>query len=113
MKRWRAENKHRYREYHKTRYLKHRTALIKKAHWDKWYRRCGLGFDYFREMLRVQGGLCAICTIAMKPGKETHIDHDHVTGDVRGLLCNKCNWAVGHAENRNWDMATVAEYLSK
>lgn len=44
-------------------------------------------------MLKTQGGGCAICR---KPPKKLrlHIDHDHVSGKVRGLLCARCNSAI-------------------
>lgn len=60
----------------------------------------GLSLENFDALLVEQGGLCAICR---RP--ETHarggrawplsVDHDHVTGKVRGLLCNNCNRGLG------------------
>jgi hypothetical protein len=44
-------------------------------------------------MVQEQMGLCAICGHA--PIGSFHIDHDHVTGRVRGLLCRNCNLALG------------------
>jgi hypothetical protein len=56
--------------------------------------------DYER-MLQAQGGTCAICK-ATSPGrkrdKHFHIDHDHATGKIRGLLCNRCNSFLGVVE---------------
>ena|SRR5215467_8614427 len=50
-------------------------------------------------MLQVQGGGCAVCytTDASRWG-QFHVDHDHETGVVRGLLCAKCNFALGWYE---------------
>ena len=42
-------------------------------------------------MFAVQGGVCAICEEA----PASHVDHDHETGRVRGLLCFNCNGALG------------------
>ncbi len=62
----------------------------------------GISFRDYNRMLEAQGGVCAICK---QP--ETHIngrnsvvqrlsvDHDHKTGDVRALLCQRCNVALG------------------
>jgi hypothetical protein len=48
-------------------------------------------------MLALQNGGCASCGDA--PGKiRLHVDHDHSTGLVRGLLCVKCNMALGHLD---------------
>ena len=48
--------------------------------------------DYDR-MLAAQGGVCAICGSPPKT-RRLHVDHDHATGKVRGLLCHRCNRAL-------------------
>ena len=48
--------------------------------------------DYAR-MLEAQGGGCAICGTPPK-SRRLHVDHDHKTGNVRGLLCYRCNRAL-------------------
>jgi hypothetical protein len=65
-----------------------RRHLIKK--------KFGLTLDRFDEMLRHQGGGCAICA-ATDPGGQGnfHVDHCHVTRVVRGLLCHRCNTGLG------------------
>lgn len=55
----------------------------------------GVTVEQFQEMLEFQAGLCAMCCAPMVPGRGTHIDHDHVTGKVRGLLCGTCNTSLG------------------
>ena len=51
----------------------------------------GLSEKEYKDLLESQKGRCKICK---KEGK-LHIDHDHATGMVRGLLCPKCNKALG------------------
>jgi hypothetical protein len=46
-------------------------------------------------MLERQAGVCAICGRPPRGGRALDVDHDHVTGRVRGLLCGNCNRAVG------------------
>lgn len=60
----------------------------------------GLTVDQFNSMLNQQQGKCAICgtDFAFLEGDQNlrpRIDHCHETGEVRGLLCNKCNRALG------------------
>lgn len=55
----------------------------------------------YDEMLAKQNGTCALCT-ATSSGRKTDngwllIDHDHATGEVRGLLCHPCNQMLGNA----------------
>jgi len=51
----------------------------------------GLSMDDFRRMIKKQGGKCAIC----KRRTKLVTDHCHKTGKVRGLLCSRCNTALG------------------
>ena len=59
---------------------------------DKYLRKTyGLTERQYRAMVRVQGGVCAICWKPPKLGTHLHVDHDHETGRVRGVLCWFCN----------------------
>ncbi len=55
--------------------------------------------EEYEARLREQGGGCAVCGRPPKPGKSLHVDHDHETGHVRGLLCFKCNAALGQLDD--------------
>jgi hypothetical protein len=48
-------------------------------------------------MLKEQHGCCKICGVTEEDasGKRLHVDHNHATGQVRGLLCTRCNTAIG------------------
>lgn len=61
-------------------------------------RNYGITIEQYDALVRTQGGLCAICKSSDPCGRSNsswHVDHDHVTGTVRGLLCAKCNRAIG------------------
>src|SRR5436305_14191310 len=58
-------------------------------------RKFGLTLEQYDELLASQSGGCAICGDAPEAGTSLHIDHDHETGAVRGLLCVRCNNALG------------------
>lgn len=72
--------------------------------------------DYFG-LLFEQGGLCAICrqpeVAKSKNGrvKILSVDHDHVTGKVRGLLCDGCNRCIGHAKESADTLEAAALYI--
>lgn len=65
--------------------------------------------EYFA-MLLAQGGVCLICARA-PTHKPLCVDHDHATGNVRGLLCHKCNALLGHAGDNPSVLASAIEYL--
>lgn len=50
------------------------------------------------DLLKIQKGLCAICSITF--GKSFDVDHDHSTGLIRGLLCRKCNSGLHYFEDK-------------
>ena len=60
-----------------------------------------------QQMLERQDGLCAICRSA----PAIHIDHDHATGAVRGLLCFRCNAALGQLGDDPEVLVRAARYL--
>jgi Recombination endonuclease VII len=50
----------------------------------------------------------------MDPGRKgTHIDHDHVTDEPRGLLCPNCNLLLGHAHDSAEILAKAISYLTR
>ena len=60
-------------------------------------RLYGLTAEQFLQLLVSQEGLCAICEEPLDTDeyKGIHVDHDHATGEVRGLLCRSCNTGLG------------------
>lgn len=59
--------------------------------------RYGLTADEFQRLLVGQAGKCAICETSEPGGRYSSfcVDHNHVTGEVRGLLCSSCNMGLG------------------
>jgi hypothetical protein len=75
---------------------------------DKLRARYGITLEEYDKMLKDQGGVCAICGTD-NPGVGFDlflVDHDHKTGKVRGLLCNRCNIILEYPNDLN-----VAKYL--
>lgn len=71
--------------------------------------------DYYR-MIREQGGGCAICgsiTSGYRGKKKLAVDHCHSTGFVRGILCMKCNKALGLFNDNIEVILRAASYLAK
>lgn len=71
-------------------------------------RRYGITVEEYERILARQGGVCAICKKKPK-GRYLCVDHCHRTGRIRGLLCSRCNTAIGQFEDNPeyTDAATI------
>jgi len=77
--------------------------------------RCtyGISVDEYEAMLRKQDNRCAICRRVFGTDKNTkpHLDHDHSSGWVREIVCNTCNFGLGHFEDDIERLQRAVEYL--
>lgn len=75
----------------------------------------GLSRADYDAMLAAQGGVCAICGTdrnrGARDGMHFAVDHCHDTGKIRGLLCNRCNRALGFWEDDPALLRAALEYL--
>lgn len=70
----------------------------------------GLEAGQFEAMLESQGNACKICGCT-EPEYGWNVDHDHVTGAVRGILCFHCNTGLGHFKDSQEVVASALAYL--
>src|SRR3990167_601468 len=56
-------------------------------------KKFGITIKQYEQILETQGGLCSICK--QKSSRNLAVDHDHETGNIRGLLCVMCNAGLG------------------
>ena len=80
-----------------------RRAWLKKAY--------GLTELEVAHMVVVQGGACAICRTEFMEYRNCHVDHNHDTGEVRGLLCSNCNPGLGQFKDDPARLRAAAVYL--
>lgn len=75
-------------------------------------RKYGVTVEWYEATLHAQGGVCAICH--RPPGKHRlAVDHDHEDGQVRGLLCDRCNPLLERVESTPDWMESALAYLTK
>lgn len=75
-------------------------------------KRYGLSLDAYTELYERQDGRCAIC-LCRPEKKDIHLDHDHVTGVIRGFLCGRCNRGLGMFQDTAYLLHSAAEYLER
>ena len=83
-------------------------------------RMFGITLEDYNRMLERQGGVCAICGKPERQSwrkgrapKKLTVDHDHETGQVRQLLCQKCNSILGYAEDSVLTLLEAVSYLRR
>jgi hypothetical protein len=76
-------------------------------------RGFGITLDDYRAMMSAQGGVCAICLRPETSPRRSRltVDHCHRTGRVRGLLCSKCNVALGYMGDDPGNVERALSYL--
>ena len=73
----------------------------------------GITEDEYQDMLDRQSGVCAICKSGDWGKKGSpHIDHDHLSGKVRGILCQTCNQAIGLMGDSTEKLMAAIKYLT-
>src|SRR3972149_10175987 len=91
---WRARNKERCRAWRKKYDDSHRPQIKERGRAYRLRRHYGLSREDFNALMKNQGGKCEICKSSEwigSPGRSPTVDHDHKTGEVRALLCGRCN----------------------
>ena len=95
-KAWQQKNSDKLKE----RYAKDKLNDPGKFRAKDWKRRgIDMTWERYEQLLKDQSGVCAICKNPENvEGRALAVDHDHRTGETRGLLCTRCNHALGHFE---------------
>ena len=101
---------------HSDRYYKLDAETNKRYQLKRYY---GITFEEYEGIYQDQNGDCAICgksvtllgTRNVKDG--AHVDHDHATGSIRGLLCHNCNAGIGYLRDSTDLMSRAIDYLDK
>jgi hypothetical protein len=108
---------------HSAKHYKHNADSVKQAvskyraaHPEKikatWLKgRYGLSLSSFNAMLDEQNSQCAICRVDFSSAIRPNVDHDHMTGAVRGLLCSNCNKGIGFLGDQASTVAAAVQYL--
>lgn len=96
-------------------YYKENTEKCKKSNLKRKY---GITPEDKEKMLENQGYKCAICgeelfLFGSSKKLTAHVDHDHKTGKVRGLLCKECNTGLGKFRDNTDYLLSAISYLKK
>jgi len=73
----------------------------------------GLTLEQYEILAAAQGNVCAICKQPQINGRPLSVDHNHTTEENRGLLCDTCNFLLGHAKDSILLLSSAIEYLNR
>ena len=98
------------RKYHIKNRVKRRDQFLRRVY--------GVSLEEYAALAESQGGRCAICgqappRDAKGPRGTLHVDHNHVTGRIRQLLCANCNAVLGYARDDARVLASAIDYLGR
>jgi len=107
---WRIENKDKFKEVQDRYNLKNKDKIKER----RLLRDYGINNEQYDKLLKQQNNSCAVCgTHQSQLKRSLAVDHNHETGQIRGLLCDNCNIALGHL-NESIDLLDKAKtYLEK
>jgi len=78
-------------------------------------KKYGISFQQYLDLLKAQDGKCAICGKTLELWgeklKQPHVDHDHGSTGVRGLLCHSCNLGLGYFRDEQAVLHRAIQYL--
>lgn len=100
---------------HKAREYRKRYPEKHKIH-DKEYglrKKYGITLEDYTIMLTAQNGVCKICGKVNSGGQMLAVDHDHMTGKIRGLLCSNCNSVLGYSKDDISILTKAINYLKE
>ena len=104
---WRKRNREKLATCARLRYQRNPQEELDRVRFKKY----GITGEEYREIILRQGIKCPICNkdITNNPS----VDHNHATGKIRGFICNKCNLAIGNAEDSPDRLRAMASYLER
>jgi len=105
---------HSHKEEYAIRQKKYRLVHSREIAEKKLKRAFGIDFEDYAYMFEAQRGCCAICGRHQDEFKKAlHVDHNHVTGQIRGLLCFPCNRGLGRFGDTKPLLLKAIKYLEK
>ena len=93
----------------------HTPEFRQKARRHYYKKRYGITLEEYEQILEKQNAVCAICGESNnhKTQQHLHIDHNHKTGKVRGLLCIRCNTIIGNCKENADVLRKAIKYIFK
>jgi hypothetical protein len=110
---WRSRNKAREAEMTKRYREDHREECARFRRLNHLLRKYGLTREAYEAMLVSHDRKCAICRAEFTDNNRACVDHCHVSGTIRGLLCSQCNSSIAMAKDNPAVLRAAADYVEQ
>jgi len=108
MKKYREKNKEKLKEQGKERRKADYNRYMNKFYQEKY----GITIEEYNSLFEQQNGCCAICEIHQTQlRRKLCVDHNHINGKIRGLLCDTCNRVLGYLDDNKDILYKAFKYL--
>lgn len=110
---WRQNNPEKVKQQGRDWYKNNREVVLESQRGYQLKRNYGVDVEWYDSKIIEQDGVCALCRNTCLTGNRLAVDHDHRTGQVRGLICMRCNISLERAEGIDGWLETTIKYLEK
>ena len=110
---WRNRNREHVKEYRREYIKLWEKKNKRKLQGYRLKRKYGVTVDEKDSILKNQLNQCGICSNEFRNSKDAHLDHDHITKKIRGILCGRCNRALGYFKDNKDILKNAIIYLEK
>ena len=110
MRLWREKNREKHNQQSKESQHRNKYKHIDRNRNAHLLRMYGITLEDKNKMIALQNNKCLICEKEFKNSRSTHLDHCHITGKVRGILCHVCNTKLAWYETYS---NNIVNYLNK
>lgn len=108
---------HSYCRPHYIEYRKNRPEYSRRRRNTQLKGLYGITLNEFEKRVELNGNKCEICSqIFIKDSKgllKASVDHNHITGEIRGIICNTCNLTLGRIKEDKQVLINMIQYLEK
>jgi len=107
------KNKHSIVKYQKQYHIDNKESINERTRNHHFIHRYGISKEKADKLVEQCCGKCQICGVSLSESNPPHIDHNHETGVVRGILCRCCNSGLGLFKDSPDFLNLAIRYLKK
>ena len=110
-KAWEIKNLDKRKKYHREYHIANKDKINSTTRSHHFQYRYGITIEQLSELIKTANNKCQICGSVFSKINKPHVDHDHKTKVIRGILCRNCNTGIGMLRDSPKILKLAIEYL--